>query len=856
LVEYLGRGQFGEVWRARDDNGKEVALKFIRCMTSPEQTEVAELDRMKNLGHPHLLVLHRYWRLDGWLAVALEVAQGTLDDLSRRAPIPLPQLLEYFREAAKGLDYLHAQGLQHRDVKPANLLLVGGGVKVADFGLVKLLAATVATNTNRNIAGTPAFAASEVWQAKTSRHSDQYALAVSYCQLRGGRLPFRGEDPMAMAWAHCCCEPDLSMLPPPERPAVARALAKKPEQRWPSCRAFVEAVAASAVGARPRMTYTVDRRRILAGVLAATVALAVSGTGPMQPPHETAPEPVASLQVCSLDQVKVRPGEQATLAVRVRRENLPGRVDLELNGLPPGVTAAPGHLEAGASEALFTLTADATAEPVDRDVSVTARSGHLEYTALFHLAVAPAVVTQQLQVERLDAVTLRAGGQATLAVRVRRQNVPGRIELELVGLPPGVTAAPDHLEADDAYTRLTLTADVAAAPEERDVKLVVRAGSVTHEGSFRLRLASAPRTELLALNDNKGRRAAFAADGRNAAFILSPPNDNVLATGPLLASGAGDRRDDTISVLAPIEHLCDQTSHVDAVGLFPDGRRLLAATVCCSNEPRRGDARRTKYYTLVCREPNGAVELTKGPRFERGPGIHCLAFSPDGSEVLIAGPFPQIYRWKPGCPDFLDRTRFFRHGAGDAVTSLAYASGGCRLAASAGLDKLVCLYDTAKSSPDPVATLRGLDTSAQSVALSADGKHVLAGGSQGKACLWELGKDATAAKSAQVLQWHDQATAVRAVTFTPDGQYFLTGCDDGTVCLGRVGRDKPVWVQGPRPGGGKVLALAVAADDRQVQYVQVADESGLYSYPLVREVVASSTPVAAQAAPDTQVAVK
>jgi RND family efflux transporter MFP subunit len=251
LVTLLGGGQFGVVWKARHDNGKEVALKFLRHVPSLDGSEAAELERMKNLGHPHLLVLHGHWRLGDWLVLALELAEGTLDQRAKTGPIQLSELLEYFREAAKGLDYLHSKGLQHRDVKPANLLLVGGGVKVGDFGLVKLLTTTVATNTNHNIAGTPAFAAPEVWQGRTSTHSDQYALAVSWCQLRGGGLPFKGDTMMAIAFAHCQAEPDLAMIPAGDRPVVERALAKVPKDRFPTCTAFVDALAGGSTQPLP-----------------------------------------------------------------------------------------------------------------------------------------------------------------------------------------------------------------------------------------------------------------------------------------------------------------------------------------------------------------------------------------------------------------------------------------------------------------------------------------------------------------------------------------------------------------------------------------------------------------------------
>jgi formylglycine-generating enzyme required for sulfatase activity len=156
-------------------------------------------------------------------------------------------LLDYLRDAARGLDYLNSLGIQHRDVKPHNLLLVGGGVKVADFGLAKLLEQTVASNSG---AMTVAYAAPECFGGQISGRSDQYSLAVAYCQLRGGQLPFGGNAMQTMA-GHLLQPPDLTMLPEAERPVVARALAKKPEERWPSCRAFVDALAPTGQAAAP-----------------------------------------------------------------------------------------------------------------------------------------------------------------------------------------------------------------------------------------------------------------------------------------------------------------------------------------------------------------------------------------------------------------------------------------------------------------------------------------------------------------------------------------------------------------------------------------------------------------------------
>jgi hypothetical protein len=140
-------------------------------------------------------------------------------------------------------------GVTHRDIKPANLLLVGGSVKVGDFGLAKLLEHTATKNTGN--AMTVAYAPPEFLQGHVHRNSDQYSLAVTYCELRCGRLPFQG-DAVQLMFAHLQQPPNLTMLPEGERPVVARALAKPPEERWPSCRAFVEALTAVIDRGGPR----------------------------------------------------------------------------------------------------------------------------------------------------------------------------------------------------------------------------------------------------------------------------------------------------------------------------------------------------------------------------------------------------------------------------------------------------------------------------------------------------------------------------------------------------------------------------------------------------------------------------
>src|SRR5262249_51486006 len=109
------------------------------------------------------------------------------------------------------------------------------------FGLACWLERTVLRHTPAQL--TIAYAAPERFTGQTSRGSDQYSLAVTYCQMRGGRLPFQGREADLMV-GHLFTAPDLTMLPEEGRPPVARALAKTPEARWPSCSAFVTALQA------------------------------------------------------------------------------------------------------------------------------------------------------------------------------------------------------------------------------------------------------------------------------------------------------------------------------------------------------------------------------------------------------------------------------------------------------------------------------------------------------------------------------------------------------------------------------------------------------------------------------------
>ena len=250
LEKLLGRGGFGEVWKAASPGGMTVAMKFLPLGAEASRIELRALQLVKDVRHAHLLALFGVWQVQHYLIIAMELADTSLYDLHKQTTakngpgLEPAQLLDFMEEAAKGIDYLNSLKIQHRDIKPHNLLLVGGSVKVGDFGLAKVLEHSMASQSGKM---TVAYAAPEFFHRKTYPASDQYSLAVSYCQLRGNLLPFRGSF-AEMLMGHLHQEPDLSMLPESERNVVARALAKEAKDRWPSCRDFVQALRQQEAG--------------------------------------------------------------------------------------------------------------------------------------------------------------------------------------------------------------------------------------------------------------------------------------------------------------------------------------------------------------------------------------------------------------------------------------------------------------------------------------------------------------------------------------------------------------------------------------------------------------------------------
>src|SRR5579883_726322 len=253
LIEPLGRGGFGEVWKCVAPGGLHKAIKFVAGgddelignNDAQLRQEYNAFQQVKAIRHPYLLCLERVELVGNELVMVMGLADRHLGDRFSECQkaglpgIPRDELLGYLKEAAEALDVISTQySLQHLDVKPANLFLTAGHVQVGDYGLVSKLEG----GAGRSRGLTPKYAAPEVLRGQVHASSDQYSLALVYQELLTGTFPFSGRTPQQIMLQHTSAVPDLNGLPEQDRKAVAIALAKQPEGRFASCRDFIDAL--------------------------------------------------------------------------------------------------------------------------------------------------------------------------------------------------------------------------------------------------------------------------------------------------------------------------------------------------------------------------------------------------------------------------------------------------------------------------------------------------------------------------------------------------------------------------------------------------------------------------------------
>ncbi|THA40566.1 protein kinase [Streptomyces sp. A1547] len=287
LAERIGGGGMGEVWRADDDVlRRQVAVKVLLPALLDDVSFAARFRReatvLASLSHPGIVDVHDYGesRIESGEQVAyivMDLVEGrTLHEVrAQSGPLPVEQALDIAGQALDALHAAHLQGVTHRDIKPSNLMLgEDGRVTVTDFGIARSSAASTGITDSHAVLGTALYMAPEQAEGLGAiAASDLYSMGVVCFELLTGEPPFTGESVVEIALKHIREPvPDLpAEFPEPVRAFVARALAKRPEERYADASVMAAAARRAAAG-RPLGELDAPAGPVVAGTVPAAGA--------------------------------------------------------------------------------------------------------------------------------------------------------------------------------------------------------------------------------------------------------------------------------------------------------------------------------------------------------------------------------------------------------------------------------------------------------------------------------------------------------------------------------------------------------------------------------------------------------
>jgi serine/threonine-protein kinase len=313
IVEPLGRGGMASVYKAYEAKlDRYVALKVLprEFLHDPNfaQRFDQEAQVIARLEHPNIIPIYNYGLEEAegipWMAMRL-IPSGSLSDLLKRERLPRARAVAILRGVADALDYAHGKRIVHRDVKPQNVLLdEAARVYLADFGIAKILESSGGLTASGMITGTPQYMAPEqATGLKIGPPADVYALGIMAYEMLTGRVPFSADTPVAVLMKHVqepLPLPGPDVVPEAMLRALLKAAAKKPEERWSSAGAFVDALAAGvgAPGATPTWADvpTLEVPRTLPApeappTVVSPVTRPAPGPPPPLPPRPASPRP-------------------------------------------------------------------------------------------------------------------------------------------------------------------------------------------------------------------------------------------------------------------------------------------------------------------------------------------------------------------------------------------------------------------------------------------------------------------------------------------------------------------------------------------------------------------------------------
>jgi eukaryotic-like serine/threonine-protein kinase len=319
IVDSLGAGGMGEVWRASDTRlDREVAIKVLPAGFAENAEFLQRFERearaISSLNHPHICTLHDVGQDDATHYLVMELMEGeSLADRLKKGPLPLHEVLRYGRQIASALDAAHRRGVIHRDLKPGNIMLTKSGAKLLDFGLAKsaaggqgVIGGLTSLPTEHKpltqegtILGTFQYMAPEQLEGlEADARTDIFALGTVLYEMATGRRAFLGGNKTSLIAAIVSSQPEpisnlTAMAPPALDHVVRRCLEKDPDDRWQSAHDIASELQwISEAGSQAGVASAVTIRRKTREKLAWTIAaLAITAAVVLGAIHFLEPEP-------------------------------------------------------------------------------------------------------------------------------------------------------------------------------------------------------------------------------------------------------------------------------------------------------------------------------------------------------------------------------------------------------------------------------------------------------------------------------------------------------------------------------------------------------------------------------------
>jgi serine/threonine protein kinase len=377
VIDQIGRGGMGTIFRARDPIlERSVALKVISDLeVTPELRSrfFREAQACARIAHPNIVIVHDMGEDDGRLFIVMELLDG--EELgrviARHEQLSLPEKLSIVRQLCDGLHFAHQKGVVHRDVKPANILLLRTGrVKIVDFGIAQLAGAATQRDLTRTgmIMGTIRYMAPEQVRGQADRRSDIFSVAAVSYELLSGHPPFSGNDPLQILEQLRTATPPRLTEMDPNLPSdladvIARGIQKEPSAR------FADLEQMGRELARIQRDLAAEAERVDASDRPRSFAPALPVAAP-------APPPVAMAPPASASELAVPAGPPQPKNERVRASSASGPRRLPRVAIGTGVGLA---VIVGVT--LYWLLPTAPRSPVTETPAAVLNSGAVEQEA-------------------------------------------------------------------------------------------------------------------------------------------------------------------------------------------------------------------------------------------------------------------------------------------------------------------------------------------------------------------------------------------------------------------------------------------------------------------------------------------